>query len=296
MNTSNDSCILALDAGGTTIKLGVVLKSGGCSELVDFQETPIQSSGSIGEIEEGYAKAIETGLSLASRHHLKLSGIAVSTPGPFDYETGISRMTHKYAAIYGQSVKKIIEQTTKDIPVRFMHDSSAFLLGEILDPRYRSFHTPAAIIIGTGLGFAIIKQGKLLLNASQGPGISIFRRPYKGKTAEDFVSKRGIMNLYTELGGSLCKTVREIDLEARKGDELCKKVFVQTGMHVGHIVAPLIQEQGIDCLILGGQIAKADRLLITPLSETLQTYSIDCFVCKAQTIDTAPLVGAAQLF
>ena len=296
MNTSNDKCILALDAGGTALKLGVVLKSGGCSELLDFQEIPIESSGSIEEIAQGYAKAIGIGKSLVAKHHLTTYGIAVSTPGPFDYETGISRMTHKYAALYGHSVRNIIEQTDNGIPVRFMHDSSAFILGELLDPRYSPFHTPAAIIIGTGLGFAIIKQGKLLLNDSQGPGISIFRRPYKEKTAEDFISKRGIMNLYAELGGRVLKTVKEIDIEARKGDKLCQAVFMQTGIHLGHIAAPLIQEQGIDCLILGGQIAKADTLLISPLSEILRTYSIDCFVCKAQNIDTAPLLGAAQLF
>ena len=295
MNRLTDECILALDAGGTSIKLALVVTDGG-QGILGFSEIPINSSGSIEEIKQGYRSAIFAGLQLAQSHGLTIKGIGISTPGPFDYQNGISLMTHKYPALYGKSIREIIEQEVQHIPVRFMHDSNAFLIGEIQLPCYSSCKTPCVVMLGTGLGFALMHGRTLSVNSSGGPGVSIFRRPYRGEIAEEFLSKRGIMRIYQELGGVGFKTVKELDSQAHKGNALCQQVFAVTGWHAAHILAPIIIEHAIDCLILGGQIAKADELLVEPIKATLKELSIDCLVFKAQTIDAAPLVGVAQLF
>ncbi len=291
MKISSGKCVLALDAGGTAIK-GALVSS--AQVLSDFFETPIPESGSAHDILGAFEAAGATGASLAAARGLYFKGIGVCIPGPFDYKGGISLMTHKYQSIRGIPLGSYIAHAAPDLPVRFMHDSSAFLLGE-LAVRPRQEKDVCAVIIGTGLGFACTKNGMLFENESGGPGISIFRRPYRDETAEDFVSKRGIMRAYAMLGGSKAKSVKDIAGLASLGDEAAQAAFLKTGEALAEILAPVLRENGFDCMILGGQISKAGSLLIQPIQECLDRLNIPCRVEAALRIDEAPLIGAAQL-
>lgn len=295
MSKSSDNIILALDAGGSFIKLGLVNLSEN-DTIHGFADVPVNSDGSRDEIEAAYRKAVQTGLLSASEQGFVLQGIGVSTPGPFDYAKGVSLMQHKYRALYGHSLLPLFEQEAGTLTVRFMHDSNAFLLGEIQNPLYRRFKKPCAVLVGTGLGFALMEEGRILTNETGGPKVSIFSRPYRDATSEEYLSKRAIMRLYQQLGGTTCTTVKELDILAHRGDELCRRVFALTAVHAAEILYPIIAHHAIDCIILGGQIAKADELLVLPLQERLHALGVDCFVGKAHTIDAAPLVGAAHLF
>ncbi|MFA6507731.1 MAG: ROK family protein [Treponemataceae bacterium] len=294
--SSSKSCVLALDAGGTSIKLGLVRLDAFGDGVLDPSEVPVPSDGSVEEIAAAYAEAASTGKSCAEKRGLILAGVGVSTPGPFDYETGASLMTHKYAAVRGMSIRSFIERATGPLPIRFTHDSFAFLLGELAAsprPRYRN---PCAVIIGTGLGFAALRDGKLLRNTQGGPAISIYRAPFRDGIAEDYVSKRGIMACYARLGGVEKTSVKEIDLAARAGDELCARVFSESGKALAEITAPVIKEGGFDCMILGGQIAKAGPLLTVPVQRRLDELGVGCAVESALQTVAAPLLGAALLF
>ena len=294
--SSSERCVLALDAGGTSIKLALVRLDALGEGVLDRHEIPVSSDGSAEAIASAYAEAAGTGTSDAARRGLSLVGVGVSTPGPFDYENGMSLMTHKYAAIRGMGIRSFIERATGPLPIRFIHDSFAFLLGELASGPWAHCLSPCAVIIGTGLGFAVMKEGKLLKNPQGGPGISIFRRPFRDGIAEDHVSKRGIMNRHARLGGNGESSVKEIAAAAAAGDGLCVRVFKETGTALAEIIAPILRENGFDCLIIGGQIAKAGPLLADPVRERLDELGETCAVGTALRIDEAPLIGVARLF
>lgn len=316
MKASSLECVLALDAGGTSIKLGIVpvrAVDGGSagSGVLDFQEVPVHSDGSAAGIEAAYGEAARIGVACAARRGFRLAGVGVSTPGPFDYENGQSLMNHKYAAIKGIGIRPFIESQTGKLPIRFIHDSSAFLLGELALGAWSLYRAPCAAIIGTGLGFAAISEGRLLRNPQGGPGISIFRTPCRGGIVEDFVSKRGIMRCYVRLsasesgdssseGSGSCDpgglSVKEIARAAVEGNPLCIRVFEETGTILADILAPVILEHGFDCLILGGQIAKSGPLLTVPAQKRLDSLGLACAVVTARRIDEAPCLGAARSF
>jgi glucokinase len=283
--------VLAIDAGGTTIKAALVAKG---PALLDFFETPVSESGGASGIVSAFEETAFTGAVHASARGLELSGIGVCIPGPFDYKNGISLMTHKYQAIRGLPLRPFLKKAAPDLPVRFMHDSSAFLLGEMV-MRPKQERDLCAVIIGTGLGFACTREGGLFENENGGPGISIFRRPYKGETAEDFVSKRGIMRAYTQLGGTKATSVKEMAELARLGDSAAGQAFQKTGEALAEILSPILLENGFACMILGGQIAKSGALLLAPVQEILCKNYIACRVEAAQNIDESPLYGAALL-
>jgi len=291
MKMSSGECVLALDAGGTTIKASLAMPS---NELVDFFETPIAESGNAADILKAFETAGTVGADFAAKRGLRLRGIGVSIPGPFDYEGGISLMTHKYGAIRGLPLRPHITKFTPGIPVRFMHDSSAFLLGEMA-VRTSQGADIGAVVIGTGLGFGCVKDGTLFQNESGGPGISIFRRPFRGDTAEDFISKRGIMRTYARLGGRPVESVKGMAELANAGDATAKQAFWESGEVLCEILAQILLENDFTCMILGGQISKAGPLLSLPMQHKLDQLCIPCRVEMALRIDDAPLLGAAQL-
>jgi glucokinase len=291
MKTSKDSCVLAIDAGGTTIKAALIVKG---PVVSDFFEMPVSQSASAPAIFNAFEEAAFKGAACASDRGLKLSGIGVCIPGPFDYLGGVSQMTHKFQAIRGLPLRPSIQNAVPGLPVRFMHDSSAFLLGE-LAMRPKQEKDICAVIIGTGLGFACTREGRLFENESGGPGISIFRRPFREETAEEFVSKRGIMRAYSRLGGSKAQSVKEMAELARLGDTAANRAFTQTGEALAEILTSILLENSFACMILGGQIAKSGALLTKPIQEILDLNHIACRVETAQSIDEAPLYGAAQL-
>lgn len=291
MKTSSGECVLALDAGGTTIKAALVTPQ---HTLLDFFEIPVIENGSASGILDAFEAAGATGAAHARARDLQLRGIGVCIPGPFDYQGGISLMTHKYEAVRGLPLRPCIARSIPSLPIRFMHDSSAFLLGEMaVRPKYEK--DICGVIIGTGLGFACTRNGKLFQNESGGPGISIFRRPYRGETAEEFVSKRGIMRIYVQSGGNEAESVKEMAHLARLGDDVALRAFSETGESLAEILSSILQENGFACMILGGQISKAGALLVEPVQNHLNRLNIPCHVETALHIDEAPLLGAAQL-
>lgn len=295
MSRLKDKCILALDVGGTSIKYALVPLSKKLT-LHSFGELPVNSEGSIKEVEDSYRKVLRTARQKANNSDMVIKGLGVSTPGPFDYNKGIYLMDHKFSSMYGRSIIPALKSELPDSPLRFIHDSHAFLLGESLHPIYSTYVKPCAVMLGTGLGFALMENNTILCNEIGGPKVSIFKRPYLESIAEEYVSKRGIMNIYKELGGDSSTSIKEMEKHAYGGDEKSIKTFEQTGWHMANIISPIIEEQSIDCVILGGQISKANELIINPMKRRFEEISIDCFVGKAQNIDSAPLFGIAQLF
>ncbi len=297
MNDSSlEPGILAIDAGGSSIKLGVFRAKDVSAGPLCRSNVPVPDEGSVEALSAAFAEAGSLGAGLAIDRGLRLFGVGVCTPGPFDYPRGASLMTHKYRSIRGMSIRSFIERGSGPIPIRFFHDSFAFLVGELSVHTPIDYRSPCAAIVGTGLGFAAMQGGRLMANETRGPGISIFKVPFRAGIAEDYVSKRGLMNLYRALGGRRWETVRDLDLAARDGEALCVRVFAESGEALAEILAPILKENGFDLLILGGQIAKAGALMAGPCAHRLRVLGVECRVDTAGSIDEAPLIGAARLF
>jgi glucokinase len=49
-------------------------------------------------------------LSQASRMGVSPDGVAFAVPGPFDYEQGVSRLRHKFAALYDVNLRRAFEE------------------------------------------------------------------------------------------------------------------------------------------------------------------------------------------
>ena len=239
--------ILVLDVGGTFIKYGLADVSGRLLPGT-VRQVPSHSEDSA----EKFLDALRGILKEASAESAPKRA-AVSICGPFDFDSGVSLMTHKFRALYGVSLRPPFEEA--GVPVSFLHDATAFILGEYFDGTLKGADNACCVMLGTGLGFGWIKGGRVCVDATRTPAFSLWRTPYLGGIAEDYVSTRAIQRVY---GQAL--PVKQIADAARAGDEKAKDAFRTAGEHLSRIIALIAPALGCEKLALGGQIARSADL------------------------------------
>lgn len=284
---------LALDAGGTFLKCGLFSGASPVDGSLDSQ--PVNSNGSFSEVCAAYEALLTRQRRFAEARGLIIREVSVDTPGPFDYKNGISRMTHKYRAILDRPLSPVISAPLGgNVPVRFMHDSAAFIQGAAATlPQAGDYSRFAGVMIGTGLGFAMMTDGVVLRNANGGPLRSVYAQPYRGGIAEDVVSGRGIISAYNARADIPESSGKVIGDSAEAGDPLCRAVYCDMASSLAEIVAPLLDEYGIEVLLLGGQISKSFSVFGDTLRSALSGVRSLRLVDRAPDIDMAHLIGAA---
>lgn len=295
-----NSCALGIDAGGTNFKSAVVRKDG---TVVDGSEAKcfVDTQGDRQTVLNGYISVIRRSLAFAKERNLSVCGIGISTPGPFDYSASASMMAHKMKSIRGVNLERVIRDNCAvgSLPICFLHDSHAFLLGEAFAGAARGFAHSAAVTIGTGTGFAVIRDGVLLDDGSGGPYISIYARPFRGKTVEDFISNRGIVRLYTTLSGRDVSDgfdAREVEIRAvRDDDKAALEAYHTTGKYLAECLHDILLEQSTECFILGGQIAKAFPLMENELRNGLHDLPALRKISRGENLGCSAQIGAAEM-
>ena len=255
-----------LEIGGTFIK---------CS---DGREIPIDSAGD--------AAAVMASLNQAVGDAVK---VAAAVPGPFDYSTGQFLMKHKFSSVYGEYFADIVGLPREKC--RFMHDVNAMLCGEMKTGNGKGYGRVAMITLGTGLGFSMSIDGKILTNELGSPAVSIFRLPYRDGILEDYASKRGVWRLY----GSDVKSAKEIAQEAFSGDEKARETFRAMGLIIGEQIASIIKENGIGCLLLGGQISRSWELFAPAIVSQFRNAGLKTTVQPVSDFDNATFNGLKSI-
>ena len=258
----NDAFVV-MDVGGTFIKSGIMSADG---VLMDGsqQTVPIDSDGTREEICNSLQSAVTHGISLIRYYGLTPAGIGICMPGPFNYHTGVSAMVHKFAAIKDISLKSVISESLEglDVPIVFGHDVNTQLYGEICGGNGVDFSNVCLVALGTGLGFAISADRKILETPSGAPCVSIWNKPYKDGILEDYASKRGFYNTWKEVTGEMpseTMTVADMGRMASEGDHIAQETFRRVGKLIGSSIKKLLIENKIECLLLGGQISRSFR-------------------------------------
>ncbi|MCI8389016.1 MAG: ROK family protein [Clostridiales bacterium] len=286
--------VIAIDAGGTFFKSAIVSSE---AEILDgsMLTVPANNDASPDIVREGYRYTLTEQLKTAKSNGIEISAVAIDTPGPFDYEGGFSMMEHKFKAIYKIPLRLWIEEIAGKLPITFIHDSAAFLSGEMwhspyVDSNGREYKNAAGVMIGTGLGFATMKDGKVLRKPDGSPLYSIWAQTYGDKIAEDYISGRGIAARYTKAE----KTAKEIEELAKSGDEEALKVYADTGRILAEVTAPYLELIGAEILVLGGQISRGLPLFEKELTAGLQNVKTLKRITRSERLEISHMLGAAN--
>ena len=298
-STTGHKAYLTIDAGGTFLKSAVLDPQG---DVFPGSSLSIGSSsrGTREEILRTFREIAVKSVEFIEERKSILGGIGVAFPGPFHIEKAIPLMKHKFQAIYGLDMRECFYQMpeiSRDVPIQFIHDANAVLTGELWKGNAKGYRNAAVVTLGTGLGFAISENGKVLCNELGGPFLSIFKIPYKNGILEDYTAKRGFLKIYGELNGKPNLngiTVSDIGQWAAGGDTFSIAAFRKVSEILAETLKPILIERKIECLLFGGQISRSFLFMEPSLKEGLKDVRCLKKISAVKSIDHAALLGTLQ--
>lgn len=304
-------CYIALDVGGTGIKAGVISKEGRL--LTPITHYPSKATEKQ-EVIVNHLCHIITSL-LTPLTDVTLLGVGLAFPGPFDYKNGICLIQgiNKYDSLYGLCLKDALHTTllanahfgallAPSFDIRFANDASLYALGETILSPTLSQGRALCFCIGTGLGSAFLEEGKLVTSGEHIPLHGwVYHVPFMDSIIDDYISARGITELYRTLSGHTCHQVKPIADLAYAGDATALECFHQFGQRFATAILPFIQNFQPTHVIIGGQISKSYSLFEQAFLNTLDalvlpdTLSPTLFRLSEDT-SISTLLGILKLF
>jgi glucokinase len=284
----NDALAVVLDIGGSHVT----------SALIDIYTLSICPS-SLHRIQlNPDAPAtilLETWVKALQKHmQPRVIRIGIAMPNPFEYDTGISRLEHKFAALYGLNIGKELQQRLKTtIPIYFGNDASLFALGEWWAGAAQGHQRMIGVTLGTGLGGGFVADG-CILYSGEGvpPDGGIWNLPYLDGIAEDYVSGPSLVKNYTRKTSQTI-TPLEIAQAARTGDLAAQESYHELGTHLGAILQPWAKTFKASCIVVGGNIARSWDLFASHFDSSLASPNVR--LVASTLYDHANLLGAAAL-
>ncbi|HQO79022.1 MAG TPA: ROK family protein, partial [Thermodesulfobacteriota bacterium] len=316
-----EPCALAVDLGGSNIRVAVVTRSGGIAERLS---RPSRAA-------EGREAVLSVLLSALDESEQVLQtqtalGIGIAVAGALDVRSGIVTQSPNLPGLDDTPLRTIVASHFADrLPVLLENDANAAALGESWKGAGVGSQTLVCLTLGTGIGGGIIENG-LLLHGADGMAGEIGHMTIDpsgplcncGNTGclEAFSSATAIRRLAIEAlgahpdnapillqrcGGSPDRISAEMVAEAAAaGDLLSQTVYHTMGKALGIGIASLINIFNPDTVILGGQVAKAWDLFWPDTDQEVRKRALRvpgrrAHIVSAQQGDDAGLLGAAFL-
>ena len=290
-----EKAILGIDLGGTKIMSGLISVNGEMLGKPYIVPTGGKDPEKI--IINRIFNAIEETLLNARLKITDISGIGIGATGPLDMKEGLILECPFLPTLNYFPLRKTIQEKF-DIPVFLDNDANCFALGECFFGAGHEHKIVLGYTLGTGLGCATVINKNIYAGATQ-HACEIWPSPYRNETIEDFVSGRGISQMYREFDGKK-RSAREIAELAFNGDKYAKQTWEEFGEHLAYAISWGINTVDPDIVILGGSIANAMDLFGPTMEGFLRKYLCPLPAEKTKVVQTqlgdhAGLIGAACL-
>lgn len=288
------SCAVTMDIGGSHVSAAVVDLAARAILPDSVRRLAVDPNAEAEAIVDTWARAALETLAAARREQASAVGIAM--PSPFDYAIGVSRMTHKFAALLGRNVKTMLVERWQAtplaaVPIRFANDADLFALGEWWIGAAQGCDPVIGLTLGTGLGSGFIRHGQIVLDGPDvPPGGEIWDVPYLEGNSEKYANGAAISRTYAQATGQTLAPA-EIARRAAQGNPAAQAAFTTLGQHLVGILAPYVERFQPSCVVVGGNIARAWPLFGPLLEQAWPGVAVR----PSQRFDEAGLLGAAAL-
>ena len=296
--------ILAIDIGGTEVKLGwadrqgILYEKTSASVCFDAYQTPIPET----VVKE--AKRF-----LAGRTE-PLEGVAVSACGQVDTESGVVIGTNgKIPGYEGTDLKALME---RELGARTwaLNDANAAVLGEGFAGRAKGLRDVVMITLGTGVGGGVITGGRMLGGRrgiagemghftlrADGPECPCGKRG----CFESYASTTALVQLCSEWSGQPGLNGKIIFEEIRKGNQMFQEALDLWIQDIAAGLTGLIHLFNPEMVLIGGGVSQQEELLIRPLREAVLAGCMPRFaeglrIESAALGNDAGLIGAVRFW
>lgn len=289
------SVYLGIDIGGTKIAAGLVTDTG---QVLRQSRRPTPLTGGMA--------ILEAALGLAQQYRGEpIAAIGIGTGGQVNADLGvIVSATDLLPGWAGTDVKAAFEAAF-GVPCFVDNDVNALAVGEGCFGAGRNLRTVAYLALGTGVGGALLLNGRLhhgahWTGAEFGHLLLTMEESAPRRTLEDFAGGPGLIRTYREMSGIDSTTGEEIAAEAGLDPKSsAARAVTRTGQYLGHGLVSLANILDPDLFVIGGGLSALGNLLLDPARRVLARHALpgpaQCIVVPAALGPDASLAGAAAL-
>ena len=282
---------IAVDLGGTNLRIAAITTDGKLLEKVNLStKVDLSPDHVVGEM----CDAIQR-LSANYRSGGALVGAGIGIPGIIDLEAGVVRKSANLPNWSGYPVRNEIERR---LGTRICMDNDAKLaaLGEQWLGAARGADSMAMITLGTGIGGAIVLNGKIFhgMNGMAGEFGHITIEPegspcgcgnrgcaerYASATAIVRMAKEAIASgeapeLAQAAGSDAEFSAKSIYELATKGDRPAQRIFERFGRSLGMMLADIVNVLNLNMYVIGGGVVSAWDAFAPAMFDEMQERSV----------------------
>ena len=257
-------------------------------ELLEKWEIPTRTANQSEAVLPDVAAAVKGKMAEKGIAGDQVAGIGFGVPGPVTAE-GIIVMNANLGW-RNKHVSRELEELT-GLPCKGGNDVKTAGLGELWRGGAAGYRDAVFITLGTGVGAAIIVDGKVILG-SKGAAGEVGHIKVDGEITqpcgcggigcmEQFASAPGIVKMATKLleesdQPSLLRdteiTAKSVFDAVKEGDELAKEVAEKFGHYLGYALAATAAIVDPEAFIIGGGVSKAGNILIEYVQKYYKQY------------------------
>lgn len=297
------SWVIGIDLGGSKIALGLVSPD---NRIQSRRRIDTHAAAGVDSVAERIAAQVDS-LRRDLPRGAALAGVGIGAPGPVDHVSGRLLTLVNLPGISNTPFRGILQARLR-LPVALDHDAKAAALGEFHFGAGRGRDSMIYIVMGTGVGAAIIYAGKLIYGEGNSAGeCGHMTVDPKGHVChcgsrgclETYTSGPALARHYAAASGDLLSGA-DVTRRAQAGDALALRILREAGAALGVAVATLAMTINVELFVIGGSVARAGELLLAPARQSLKNYA---FAAVAQRVkvratalgEDAALLGAASL-
>lgn len=294
--------VIGIDLGGTAIKLGRFAQDGTCLQSLSVATPqPATPTAVVETMVEAVAQLIPKKDAMRDAPASLHAAIGVGTPGPVDAAGRIAKVAINLVGWHDVPLADMLE-AKMGYPTVLANDANCAGLGEAWLGAGRRFRNLILLTLGTGVGGAIILDGKLF-TGHQGAAAELGLITLNPDGPMCNSGNRGSLEQYVSVQAiRRCTGMEpaELCVLAREGDKFALEFWESYGCHLGVGLASLIYVLTPEAIIIGGGVsASAEFFFPAALAEieqrVLPSSRAGLELLVAELGNQAGMVGAAKL-
>ncbi len=283
---------VALDLGGTNLRLGVVEKSG---EVIHW--TKEHTPGNRESILQSIQTLVGDGLDFCASARRDVAGIGISTGGQVDFRRGVIVSATSLIPNWSNVPLREILEGRFNLPVFADNDGNCFAVAEKRFGKGKGLNNFIGLVLGTGIGGGIYVDGKLLRGANNlaaeighvsvdanGPECSCGGRGCielfaSGSGIARWASENPLVRHLVDSKGEF--TSRFIGEASRAGDPSATAILNAAGERLGVAMAGMVNVFNPECIIVSGSLLELGSPYLDKFRNTV--------LCRAMKANVAEL-------
>jgi len=251
---------LGIDWGGTYIKAGLVDSQGRIVKKKVYSSNQLRQK-------QGFIRNLKTLLKEFSSFTIK--GVGIGVPGIVDVEKGFIYYLPNIPGWEKYPLQSVLKKSL-GLPVYIDNDANAFALAEARLGAAKGKRRAIFLTLGTGLGGAIISDGKLLEGKTSATELGHVPINLKGKLCgcggrgciETYVGNRYLLSRYARLKKNKhkVKEVKQLFQRGLAGEKEALIVWKEFSHNLGKFLAGMINVFNPQVIVFGGGVSGAFKL------------------------------------